>query len=186
MSVSATTKLTALLALGGLSGFCLASRILSRGGDPYRMVLRGTLIGLPAFALVMSAAPLQTPTLFLIGNFLIGFGAALFGHGTLTATMNRAPDNQAGACPGCLGRCTSNCGRRGHCLEWRHTRCRQCPTQCCQQQLGTRRWLRGRLWYRDYAAVDYHRGNLATVATSHERQGKRGPQSSGNSELAPR
>ena len=103
MSVSATTKLTALLALGGLLGFGYASRVLGRGEDPYKMVLCGALIGLPAFALVMSAAPLNTPLLFLVGNFMIGFGAALFGHGTLTATMNRAPAHQAGLALGAWG-----------------------------------------------------------------------------------
>ncbi|MFK8079880.1 MAG: PucC family protein [Granulosicoccus sp.] len=103
MSVSATTKLTALLALGGLLGFGLASRILGKGGDPYRMVLSGALVGLPAFGFVMLAAPLSLPVLFLLGNFMIGFGAALFGHGTLTATMNRAPEHQAGLALGSWG-----------------------------------------------------------------------------------
>ena len=103
MSVAATTKLTALLALGGLIGFALASRILGNGGDPYRMVLNGALVGIPAFAFVLLAAPLQLPLLFLLGNFMVGFGAALFGHGTLTATMNRAPANQAGLALGSWG-----------------------------------------------------------------------------------
>ncbi len=103
MSVSATTKLTALLALGGLIGFSLASRILGRGGDPYKMILNGAWVGVPAFLMVMSAAPLGIPALFLAGNFLIGFGAALFGHGTLTATMNRAPADQAGLALGAWG-----------------------------------------------------------------------------------
>ena len=103
MSVSSTTKLTALLAFGGLLGFGLASRILGRGGDPYRMVLNGAMVGLPAFAFVMLAAPMNLPALFLLGNFMIGFGAALFGHGTLTATMNRAPANQAGLALGSWG-----------------------------------------------------------------------------------
>ena len=103
MSVAATTKLTALLALGGLIGFTLASRILGNGGDPYRMVLNGAFVGIPAFAFVMLAAPLQLPVLFLLGNFLVGFGAALFGHGTLTATMNRAPAEQAGLALGSWG-----------------------------------------------------------------------------------
>ncbi len=103
MSVSATTKLTAILASGGLIGFALASRILGRGGDPYQMILNGAWVGVPAFLLVISAAPLNTPSLFLIGNFLIGFGAALFGHGTLTATMNRAPAHQAGLALGAWG-----------------------------------------------------------------------------------
>lgn len=103
MSVSATTKLTALLALGGLLGFGLASRVLGRGGDPYRMVLNGAVLGVPAFLLVLLAAPLNLPVLFLLGNFLIGFSAALFGHGTLTATMNRAPKDQAGLALGAWG-----------------------------------------------------------------------------------
>jgi BCD family chlorophyll transporter-like MFS transporter len=51
----------------------------------------------------MVAAPLQMPGLFLVGNFLIGFGGALFGHGTLTATMNLAPRKQAGLALGAWG-----------------------------------------------------------------------------------
>jgi len=102
-TVSETTKLTALLALGGLLGFGFASRVLSRGADPYRMTQAGALVGLPAFALVIVAAPLGVPGLFLIGNFLIGFGGALFGHGTLTATMSRAPKHQAGLALGAWG-----------------------------------------------------------------------------------
>lgn len=103
LTVGATTKLTALLALGGLLGFWFASHVLGRGADPYRMAQSGALIGLPAFCLVMVAAPLGVPSLFLIGNFLIGFGGALFGHGTLTATMNRAPRHQAGLALGAWG-----------------------------------------------------------------------------------
>lgn len=103
LTVSETTKLTALLALGGLLGFGFASRVLSRGADPYRVTQAGALVGLPAFALVIVAAPLGVPGLFLIGNFLIGFGGALFGHGTLTATMNRAPRHQAGLALGAWG-----------------------------------------------------------------------------------
>ena len=103
LSVATTTKLTALLALGGLLGFGFASRALSRGADPYRMAQNGALIGLPAFALVIIAAPTGMPGLYLLGNFLIGFGGALFGHGTLTATMNRAPKHQAGLALGAWG-----------------------------------------------------------------------------------
>jgi BCD family chlorophyll transporter-like MFS transporter len=103
LTVGATTKLTALLALGGLLGFSFASHVLARGADPYRMARNGALIGVPAFALVIVAAPVGVPGLFLVGNFLIGFGGALFGHGTLTATMNRAPKHQAGLALGAWG-----------------------------------------------------------------------------------
>ncbi len=103
LSVAATTRLTALLALGGLLGFGFASHVIGRGADPYRVSHHGALLGLPAFALVIVAAPLGLTALFLAGNFLIGFGGALFGHGTLTATMNRAPARQAGLALGAWG-----------------------------------------------------------------------------------
>ncbi|MEL6210821.1 MAG: MFS transporter, partial [Pseudomonadota bacterium] len=96
MDVAATTRLTALLATGGLIGFAYASYALGRGADAYRMTRNGALIGLPAFALVILSARLNAPSVFLVGNALIGFGGALFGHATLTACMNRAPAQQAG------------------------------------------------------------------------------------------
>ncbi|MFN3232278.1 MAG: PucC family protein [Alphaproteobacteria bacterium] len=103
-SVSATTSLTALFALGGLTGFAFAARRLgAHGGDPYRMTQNGALIGLPAFALVILAAPLQLSAAFLVGNFLIGFGAAVFWHGTLTITMRLAPKDQIGLALGAWG-----------------------------------------------------------------------------------
>ncbi len=102
-TVSSTTKLTALLALGGLLGFMYAANSLSYGGNAYRMASNGAVIGLPAFVLVIIAAPLSLPGLFLVGNFLIGFGGALFWHGTLTASMNRAPKDQAGLALGAWG-----------------------------------------------------------------------------------
>jgi BCD family chlorophyll transporter-like MFS transporter len=102
-SVGDTTKLTALFALGGLLGFWYASHALARGGDPFRMARTGALLGLPAFACVIAAAPTGMPLAFLIGNFLIGFGAAVFGHGTLTATMRAAPKSQVGLAIGAWG-----------------------------------------------------------------------------------
>ncbi len=103
LSVSATTRLTATLALGGLLGFGLASRVLSRGADPFRMARQGAWVGLPAFLAVSAAAPLQLPWLFALGVLLIGFGGGLFSHGTLTATMNLAPPQQAGLALGAWG-----------------------------------------------------------------------------------
>ena len=41
--------------------------------------------------------------MFGLGTFGIGFGGGLFGHGTLTATMNSAPKNQAGLALGAWG-----------------------------------------------------------------------------------
>lgn len=102
-SVAATTTLTAFLALGGLAGFSVASLTLARGGDPYRLTLQAALLGVPAFGLVIAAAPLGLSASFVSGNVLIGFGAALFGHATLTATMNLAPPGHAGLALGAWG-----------------------------------------------------------------------------------
>jgi BCD family chlorophyll transporter-like MFS transporter len=103
MSVGATTSLTATLAIGGLFGFGLASHVLGKGYDAFRMAMNGALVGLPAFLAVILAAPLGSPTLFALGILLIGFGSGLFGHGTLTATMRLAPKKQSGLALGAWG-----------------------------------------------------------------------------------
>ena len=61
------------------------------------------MVGVPAFLLVMIAAPMESALLFAMGTALIGFGGGLFGHGTLTATMNHAPDSQRGLALGAWG-----------------------------------------------------------------------------------
>jgi MFS transporter, BCD family, chlorophyll transporter len=103
LAVSRTTLLTAAMAAGGLIGFSLASYVLSRGFDAFRMASLGAMVGVPAFLMIILAAPLLSPVLFGLGTFLIGFGAGLFGHGTLTATMNSAPAAQRGLALGAWG-----------------------------------------------------------------------------------
>ncbi|MEZ5801278.1 MAG: PucC family protein [Nitratireductor sp.] len=61
LSVSDTTKLTAMLALGSLTGFALASRVLARGFDPLigRQLMAQAASGprhLPCCTLVAAAA----------------------------------------------------------------------------------------------------------------------------------
>ena len=103
MSVGDTTVLTATLAAGGLMGFGWASRVLGRGADALRMAGWGAATGLPAFAAVIAAGPLQSTAVFSLGVFLIGLGGGLFGHGTLTATMRSAPDDRVGLALGAWG-----------------------------------------------------------------------------------
>jgi BCD family chlorophyll transporter-like MFS transporter len=103
LSVSTTTALTASLAIGGLAGFALASRILARGADPFRMACSGALVGIGAFLAVIFAASFGSALMFGMGALFIGFGAGLFGHGTLTATMNLAPPGQSGLALGAWG-----------------------------------------------------------------------------------
>jgi len=103
LTVANTTRLTATLSMGGLIGFLLASRVLARGGDPFRMSSYGALAGIPAFAAIILAAPMHSALLFFAGTFLIGFGGGLLSHGTLTATMNHAPEKQRGLALGAWG-----------------------------------------------------------------------------------
>jgi BCD family chlorophyll transporter-like MFS transporter len=103
LSVSSTTSLTATLAFGSLIGFSWASRVLSRGSDPFLMAGGGVLLGIPAFLLVIASGYLQTPWMFGFGAFLIGCGVGLFGHGTLTATMVTAPRDKVGLALGAWG-----------------------------------------------------------------------------------
>ena len=103
LAVSDTTFLTALLAFGGLTGFAWASNVLGRGADPFRMACGGVLVGVPAFTAILMSAPQASLLLFALGTLFIGFGAGLFGHGTLTATMNHAPEGQAGLALGSWG-----------------------------------------------------------------------------------
>ncbi len=101
LTVGTTTLLSALLAFGGLSGFGLAARWLGRGADPYRLAALGALAGLAAFSCVIFAAPLRSPMVFAIGTALIGFGAGLFAHCTLTAAMGSLrPGGFSGCRPG--------------------------------------------------------------------------------------
>jgi BCD family chlorophyll transporter-like MFS transporter len=103
LTVSATTTLTALLAVGGAGGLGLAASALNRGADPYRVAGYGALAGLAAFACVMLAGPTGSPALFATGVAMVGFGAGLFAHGTLTASMNMARDGGAGLALGAWG-----------------------------------------------------------------------------------
>lgn len=103
LSVGATSALTALLAGGSLAAFAAAARMLTRGADPLRVAALGAVLGLPAFAAVLFAAPLDAPWLFRCGVALIGFGAGLFAVGTLTAAMSLERAEHVGLALGAWG-----------------------------------------------------------------------------------
>jgi BCD family chlorophyll transporter-like MFS transporter len=103
LGVGATSQLTGLTAIGALAAFALAARILARGIDPIRVSATGLVAGLPAFALVICAAPLDSPLLFRIGAMLIGFGSGLFAVGTLTAAMGMETPERVGLALGAWG-----------------------------------------------------------------------------------
>lgn len=103
MSVADTTKLTALFATGTLIGFGIASRLLSGQTAPANLALIGAAIGIPGFGAIIFASMGGGVSSFLIGTFLVGLGAGLFGHATLTATMRSAPREQIGLALGTWG-----------------------------------------------------------------------------------
>jgi len=103
MSVSQTTRLTAVMAAGGLVGIALAARVLGRGGIPLRLAALGALIGLPGFGAIILAAYGTGTALFVMAIALVGVGAGIFGHATLTATMRAAPRAQIGLALGAWG-----------------------------------------------------------------------------------
>lgn len=88
LSVSATSFLTVLMALGALGAFALSILLHRRGLNPHLITTLGLLGGLVAFSLVLFAEPLQSATAFRLGTALIGFGAGMVSIGTLLAAMN--------------------------------------------------------------------------------------------------
>jgi len=103
MSVAATTRLSMALAFGSLLGFGYASRTLGRGANPLAVSGWGALIGVGGFVLVMGSASALAAPLLALATMVAGFGAGLFSHGTLTASMRAAPKHQVGLALGAWG-----------------------------------------------------------------------------------
>jgi BCD family chlorophyll transporter-like MFS transporter len=113
LSVGATTSLTALWALGMLSGFAYAARRLGDGGDPHRLAGFGAVGGIGAFLLVLFAGPLHSVALLEAGATGIGLGGGLFSVGTLIAAMaisdTEALDGRTGLALGAWGAVQATC-----------------------------------------------------------------------------
>ena len=113
LSVGATTALTALWAVGMLSGFAYAAKRLGDGGDPNRLAGFGVVGGIGAFLLVLFAGPLHSVALLEIGATFIGLGGGLFSVGTLTAAMaisdSEVLDGRTGLALGAWGAVQATC-----------------------------------------------------------------------------
>jgi BCD family chlorophyll transporter-like MFS transporter len=102
-TVSQTTWLTGIMALGAITAFALAARLLEKGIDPIRLAALGAVVGILAFALVVCAGPLDSTLVFRAGTFLIGTGEGMFGVGTLSAAMGLRDKEQHGIALGAWG-----------------------------------------------------------------------------------
>ena len=110
LSVGATTSLTALWAIGTLIAFTLAGRTLGNGGEPHRLAGYGCVAGISAFAMIIFAAPAQSPSLLAIGAMIMGFGGGLFSVGTLIATMQLSQHGKrSGLALGAWGAVQASC-----------------------------------------------------------------------------
>jgi MFS transporter, BCD family, chlorophyll transporter len=103
LSVSATTSLTAIMALGTLCGLYFAARGLSRGKNPHQLAAHGALIGVVGLSLVIFAGPLRSLPLFWAGTSCIGFGNGWFSVGTLSASMELSQRGESGIVIGAWG-----------------------------------------------------------------------------------
>jgi BCD family chlorophyll transporter-like MFS transporter len=103
MSVSETTRLTAIFAVGTLIGFAIAARGLTAGFEPHRLGACGLLVGIFSFCLVIFAEPLGSATVFQAGALMIGLGGGLFSVCMLTSAMTLAKSTDSGIALGAWG-----------------------------------------------------------------------------------
>jgi len=96
LSISATTYLTAVWALGALIAFGAAARWLSKGVAHYRLAVFGLVAGIVAFGLVIASEFTGWTFYFYVGAALIGFGAGLFAVAMLTGAMTMPVLGNAG------------------------------------------------------------------------------------------
>ncbi len=87
LNVSFTSSLTALSAAGALIAFAFSAKLMGRGLDACRVSAIGLLMGLPGFACVLLASPMDSAWLFRLGTTFIGFGGGMFSVGMLIIAM---------------------------------------------------------------------------------------------------
>ena len=103
LSVGMTSSLTAISMAGALLAFMGSAKWLSQGIHACRLASLGVLMGLPAFALVIFSAPMESAWMFRIGVLLIGFGGGLFSVGMLVTAMSLPNKEHSGLVLGAWG-----------------------------------------------------------------------------------
>jgi BCD family chlorophyll transporter-like MFS transporter len=110
LSVSATSMLTAIQAVGSLAAFAIAAKLLSGQTNPHRLAACGVLIGVVALCLVIFSAPMASPNAFRLGALLIGFGGGLFAVATLASAMSVESRGYTGLALGAWGAVQATAG----------------------------------------------------------------------------
>jgi BCD family chlorophyll transporter-like MFS transporter len=103
LNVSFTSSLTALSSAGALMAFAFSAKLIGRGLDACRVSALGLLIGLPGFACVLLASPMDSAWLFRIGTSFIGFGGGMFSVGMLIIAMEMPGEGITGLVLGAWG-----------------------------------------------------------------------------------
>jgi BCD family chlorophyll transporter-like MFS transporter len=103
LSVSATTGLTAIMAVGAVGAFVMAAILLRNGSHPIRVAGAGAVVGIVGFLLITASGPMGLSGIFRLGTMIIGFGEGLFGVGTLSTAMALRDPSQHGIALGAWG-----------------------------------------------------------------------------------
>jgi BCD family chlorophyll transporter-like MFS transporter len=103
LDVSFTSSLTALSATGALIAFAFAAKLMGKGLDACRVSAIGLLMGLPGFACVLLASPMDQAWLFRLGTGCIGFGGGMFSVGMLIIAMEMPQKAMIGTVLGAWG-----------------------------------------------------------------------------------
>jgi BCD family chlorophyll transporter-like MFS transporter len=103
LSVSATTGLTAIMAVGAVGAFVMSAILLRNGAHPIRLAGAGAVVGIVGFALITMSGPAGLSGVFRLGTMIIGFGEGLFGVGTLSTAMALRDPSQHGIALGAWG-----------------------------------------------------------------------------------
>ena len=87
LSVSETTNLTGVWALGALLGLALAANNSKQTVSSVSNAMTALLIGIVGFSAIIFSSPMQFPFLYFLGTLFIGFGTGLFSVSLLIIAM---------------------------------------------------------------------------------------------------
>ena len=87
LSVSETTNLTGVWALGALLGLALAANNSKKIVSSVSNAMTALLIGIVGFSAIIFSSPMQFPFLYFLGTLFIGFGTGLFSVSLLIIAM---------------------------------------------------------------------------------------------------